>query len=96
MLFNQGEFNFEAPEGENGYSFWLEDIEKQVIRIEQKWGIRLGIPLRLSLKNYRKQIVGKVNIAPQFKGDPLESPPLLKIKAYTFVPSEVESFVVLD
>jgi hypothetical protein len=85
--FDQGEFNFDATEPEDGYRRWREELVAAQRAFEERWGVILGKRVSVSLRDHAKPLVGKLSIVRR-KGV-ISNPPELELRGLHFYPSEI-------
>ena len=95
MSFDQGEFNFDAQAGENGYRRWREQLDEAKLAFEHRWGVILGRPVRVNLAGHARSIEGRIQlISPARTSNPKAL--RLRINTLDFHPNEIEAIVSLD
>lgn len=60
MNFDQGQFNFDAPAGEDGYLAWREELDARRAAFEKRWGVILGRRVRVKLLDRDLPLEGKL------------------------------------
>lgn len=95
MTFDQGEFNFEAKGSEAGYRKWREELEAKQREFEARWGVILSKNVSVSLRDFAKPIVGRMEIISNPKS-PRDGLPVFRIKSLEFTAAEIESLVQVE
>ena len=95
MTFDQGEFNFGAGGGEAGYRKWRQELEAKQREFEARWGVILSKQVSVSLKNFAKPVVGRLEIKSNPRS-PGAGQPVFRIKSLEFTAAEIESLVQVE
>jgi hypothetical protein len=92
MSFDQGEFDFQAPGSDAGWRRWREELEEKQRAFEARWGVVLGKPVRVRLRDHAKPLSGMLEWV--HKGRAGENaPPRFRLRGLEFGHEEIESIV---
>lgn len=95
MSFDQGEFNFDAQGGGEGYRRWREQLDEARRAFEKRWGLILDKPVRVSLDGHARSITGVIRlVSPARRADPGKI--RLCVNTLEFHPNEIESITTPD
>lgn len=95
MTFDQGQFNFDANAGEEGYRRWREELDERKRAFESRWGIILGTKVLLQLRSHLRPITGIITLIEE-KSAAKPRQPHLRIGSIDFCPNEIESIMRID
>ena len=99
MTSDQGEFNFDATSGEDGYRAWREELDARRAAFEKRWGIILGRRVRVKLVDRDLPLEGKLVLLRMGDSNhPGKGRPKLRfhLQGSEFSHAEIESVVRLD
>lgn len=99
MTFDQGELNFEASSGEDGYREWQEEIAARRSALEKRWGIILNRRVRVKLVDRDVPLEGKLILLDTGKPRPDRTRRRqlrFCLQGKEFSQAEIESVVRLD
>lgn len=88
MNFDQGEFNFDPSADEAGWRRWREELDQHRRAFELRWGVILGRPVRVELRNLEKPVRGMIRYQ-QERG----KPPRFHIRGLEFSAEEIVNIV---
>ena len=95
MIFDQGEFNFDADGPEEGFRRWREELDEKRRSFEARWGVILSRKVSVKLRDFSKPLVGILEGSGVFAANG-RKPPVFKLCNVEFSPSEIESIVQLS
>lgn len=95
MPFDQGEFDFNAASGDDGYRKWRERLDDEKREFESRWGVVLGKRVCVILTNHEKPLSGLLEWL-RNPGDPANAEPRFRLRGVEFGPGEIESIVRED
>jgi len=95
MSFDQGQFDFDAGNGEGGYHRWRQKLDAQKRAFEARHGVILGTKVQLQLRDFASPLTGTIHLV-QKRSTSGNSKPLLQIGSVQFSPDDVESVLRLD
>jgi hypothetical protein len=97
MNFDQGQFNFDAQSGDDGYRRWREELDARKLAFESRYGVILGKRVRLQLCGHPHAVDGIITLIEERKRAPARyHRPTLRIGSIEFSPNEIESILRLD
>ena len=97
MTFDQGQFNFDAKDGEDGYRRWREELDERKRAFESRWGVILGKRVRLQLTGHPHAVDGIITLIEEKKTSAARfDRPTLCIGTIEFSPNEIDSIIRLD
>ena len=92
MVFDQGEFNFEAEGSEAGWRRWREELDEKRRAFEARWGVVLGRRVKVWLKDHAKPLSGMLEWVEPPKTE-RHAPPRFRLRGLEFGVGEIESVV---
>lgn len=92
----QPEFDFAASGSEQGYHHWRAQLDEQRRGLELRFGIILGKPVEVWLKNHDLPIRGLLQIATPEPSKAAFNQLSLKLKNLEFKPADIVSVIRLD
>ena len=95
MTFDQGEFNFEANGSDAGWRKWREELDEKKRTFETRWGVILGKPVIVCLRDHAKPLRGILHwLEP--KQLPANAPPRFLLRGVEFGIGDIESIMQAD
>ncbi len=91
MSFDQGEFDFNARGDEGGWRRWREELEEKQRAFEARWGVALGKPVVVQLRDHAKPLTGMLEWISEGGRADDSRPPRFRLRGLEFGHEEIAS-----
>jgi len=95
MLFDQGQFDFDASGSDAGWRRWREELDQKKRAFESRWGVVLGKRVTVCLTDHAKPLIGMLEWLEPKKFNK-NDPPHFRLRGLEFGHEEIESIVQED
>jgi len=97
MSFNQGEFDFNASNSEEGFHKWRRELDGQKLAFERRFGVILGRPVRVTLSSHRMPLEGIIRLTSEQQNKGASAKNLkFRLNGIEFSVHDMESIVSIN